>query len=402
LLATALSIIRTGPFRIAISSINILLAVSAVFMTQSIFLEISQSFSIHITDARLSFSIVSLFYSIAFFFLGPAMDKYDLPKIAVSGLALQGLSILFASYAPGFDTFVITMAMIGICSAIIAASMFTYVSKTAPKDKIGVYVGSIVASGTLGVIFGRVIMGLMTAGIGWHFAFMAMALVLFALAGLSYFSLAQKKEEKVNNHKSLFILYKNTIGLIWEPKILALLLAGCSLFFGFLGMVTFLTYRLVEAPFHFASGEVGWVSFAGITALIAPFSGNISKKIGSLKIIFSSLLICLLSFQLMGWLDSIALIVLGLLLLFLGVYACQPLLFLFIGESVPPESLGSASSLYIFFCIGGGSLSSILLGPIWHSYGWSGITLACSGSLLACLLLMAYAKSRGLGSRQAV
>ncbi len=173
-----------------------------------------------------------------------------------------------------------------------------------------------------------------------------------------------------------------------NPKTLSLLLVGFGLYFGFLGMITFLTYRLVAPPFNFSSGEVGWISFAGITALIAPFSGSISQKIGLLKIIFPSLLICLLSFQLMGWFQSITLIVLGLLLLFFGVYSCQPLVFLLIGQSVPKESIGSASSLYILFCVGGGSLSSILLGPVWRSYGWHGITILCSISLLISLLIM--------------
>jgi MFS family permease len=79
---------------------------------------------------------------------------------------------------------------------------------------------------------------------------------------------------------------------------------------------------------------------------------------------------------------------LGLLLLFLGVYTCQPLVFLLIGRHAPKESLGSASSFYILFCIGSGSLSSILLGPIWSSYGWHGITIFCSGALLISLLFV--------------
>ena len=176
--------------------------------------------------------------------------------------------------------------------------------------------------------------------------------------------------------------------LLFNPKILSLLLAGFTLFVGFLGMVTFLTYRLIGPPFYFSSGEVGWISFAGITALIAPFAGNLSQKIGTYKIVFTSLLICLLSFQLMGWFESVTLTTLGMLLLFLGVYTFQPILFLIVGQNVPKESIGSASSLYILFCIGGGSLSSIFLGPVWRSYGWHGITTLCSISLLMSLLIM--------------
>ncbi len=365
-----------------------LLAVSTVFMTQSIFLELSESFNIDITQARFSFSIVSLFYAASFFFLGPAADKFDLPKIAVTGLLLLAITIFCSSYAVSFNLFVVSMALIGICAALIPASMFPHIAKTSPNNKIGMYMGSIVASGTLGVILGRVAMGLLTSIIGWQFSFRIVSFVLLFLTVLTFLYLVERDEQNSKNQQKLTRLYANSIRLLFDPKILSLLLAGFSLFVGFLGMVTFLTYRLIAPPFNFSSGEVGWISFAGITALIAPFAGNLSQKIGTNKIIFYSLLVCLLSFQLMGWFQSITLTVFGLLLLFLGVYTFQPVLFLLVAQNVPKESIGSASSLYILFCIGGGSLSSIFLGPVWHSYGWSGITTICTISVLISLLII--------------
>jgi YNFM family putative membrane transporter len=365
-----------------------LLAVSTVFMTQSIFLELSESFNIDITQARFSFSIVSLFYAASFFFLGPAADKFDLPKIAVTGLLLLAITIFCSSYAVSFNLFVVSMALIGICAALIPASMFPHIAKTSPKNKIGMYMGSIVASGTLGVILGRVAMGLLTSIIGWQFSFRIVSFVLLFLTVLTFLYLVERDEQNSKNQQKLNRLYVNSIRLLFDPKILSLLLAGFSLFVGFLGMVTFLTYRLIAPPFNFSSGEVGWISFAGITALIAPFAGNLSQKIGTNKIIFYSLLVCLLSFQFMGWFQSITLTVFGLLLLFLGVYTFQPVLFLLVAQNVPKESIGSASSLYILFCIGGGRLSSIFLGPVWHSYGWSGITTICTISVLISLLII--------------
>jgi YNFM family putative membrane transporter len=365
-----------------------MLAVSSVFMTQSIFLEISESFKIDIAAAHFSFSIVSLFYSVSFFFLGPAADKYDLPKIAMVGLVSLAMVALFASFTADYCLFIIAMALMGICAASIPASMFPYMAIISPKNKKGVYMGSIVAAGTLGLIFGRASIGLMTASIGWQLSFRMFSIVLFVLSAILFFTLVEKSITRSRNHEKLLKLYANSMRLIFHARTLSLLLVGFSLFFGFLGMVTFLTYRLVTPPFDFSAGEVGWISFAGITALIAPFAGRISHKIGTFKIVIASLLICLLSFQLMGWFQSLLLITLGLLLLFFGVYSCQPLVFLLIGQSVPRKSIASALSLYTLFCIGGGSLSSITLGPIWRSYGWPGITALCSISLLISLLII--------------
>ncbi len=376
-----------GP-KLSIACLINLLAVSTVFMTQPIFADLATSFAVDITKARYAFSVVSLFYTVSFFFLGPAADKFDLPKMACAGTLLLSSAVLFSSCTDNFSLFLVGMAFVGIGAAMVPASMFPYIAKISPQHKTGLYMGTIVASGTLGVIFGRVSMGLQTAAVGWQYSFRSVALVLLVLAVVGFLVLVRNNDLKPDNRQKLSQLFANSIRLLCKPRVLALLLTGFFLFIGFLGMVTFLTYRLAAPPFNFSSGEIGWISFAGITALIAPFAGNLSQKTGTYKIVLTGLLICLLSLQLMGWFPSTILTALGLLLLFLGVYIVQPLVFLIIGQSVSRDSLGSASSMYILFCVGGGSLSSIFFGPVWQSYGWTGITISSSIALLASLLIM--------------
>ena len=365
-----------------------LLAVSTVFMTQPIFLELSQSFKTDITEARIAFSVVSLFYCVSFFFLGPAADKFNLPRMAMAGLLMLAVTVFYASLTSEFSLFLFAMAFMGISAAIVPASMFPHIAKTAPDNKIGVYMGSIVASGTLGVIIGRVLMGIMTALVGWQVSFRIVSAVLVILAAASFPYLTERNDRRIKNTEKLSRLYLNSLRLLCNTKILSFLLVGFCLFIGFLGMVTFLTYRLIAPPFNFTSGEIGWISFAGITALVAPFAGYLSQKFGQYRTIFIGLVGCLLSFQLMGWFQSVTLTALGILLLFLGVYICQPLVFILIGQSAPREAIGSASSLYILFCVGGGSLSSICLGPVWRSFGWSGVTIICTISLVISMSIL--------------
>ncbi len=116
-----------------------LLAVSTVFMTQSIFLELSESFKIDITQTRFSFSIVSLFYAVAFIFLGPITGKFDLPKISVTGLILLSITDLYSSYAANFSLFLVATALVGIFAALIPASMFPHIAKTSPKENRYLY-----------------------------------------------------------------------------------------------------------------------------------------------------------------------------------------------------------------------------------------------------------------------
>ena len=111
--------LKTDRSKIIIACTINLLAVSTVFMTQSIFFELSESFRVDITQARFSFSVVSLFYAV-FFPLGPAADKFDLPKIAVAGLLLLAITVFYSSYTKSFRLLIITMAFMEVCAALIA------------------------------------------------------------------------------------------------------------------------------------------------------------------------------------------------------------------------------------------------------------------------------------------
>lgn len=381
----------------------VLTAVASVFMTQSIFAEISASFHIDMARARFAFSVASLSYAAAFFFIGPLADRLDQPKMGLTGLLALSVVIFCAASATRFSFFIAAMGLTGFSAALVPAAMFPHMTLLSPPNKRGLYVGAIVASGTLGIVFGRVAVGILTAHLGWPSALRIVAALLLCLSVAGFFCLVEKGPRRTLPHKSTRELYRDAVCLLVSPRPLALFTTGFFLFFGFLGMVTFLTYRLTAAPFFFTAGEVGWISSAGLTALIAPFAGSLSQRVGPYRVSLPGLGLCLIALQLMGWFESVPLITLGLLLLFAGAYCCQPLLFLLIGECVPQDALGSASSLYILVCIGGGSLSSMVLGPVWAAYGWPGVTLACSLSLAtAAWVLGALAIKEPVGEKQAV
>lgn len=368
-------------------------AVATVFMNQAIFLELAAFFHISTASARFSFSMVSLSYSVTFLFAGPCMDSCNLPKVSIWSSFCLAAVLLAASFTGSYQGFVSCMIPIGVFAALVPASMFPYIATIAPDRKKGLYVGAIVASSTMGVIFGRVLSGIVTAIASWSMAYIATSLLVLTLSLCMAFLVPSFRGTIIKNKIPVLKMYKNLFLLLSGKRTIALLLLGASLFFGFIGIVTFLSYRLNNAPFNFSSGQIGWISFTGITALIAPVSGQLAAKFNIDKIIFYGLAAALAACFIVWKAISIPLISIGLLLLFLSVYTCQPLIFMKVGDNVPAESLGSASSLYIFFCIGGGSLASIFLGPVWIAFGWTGIILACSSSIAVGLALLIGSRS---------
>lgn len=376
-----------------------MMAVSTVFMNQSIFLELSNYFNVSVAHARMSFSIVSLSYSLTFLLSGPIVDRGNLPKIVFWSALLLATILMITSFVTSYQSFIFCMLPIGVCAALIPASMFPYMSTIPADNKKGLYVGSIVAAATLGVILGRVLSGIVTPVIGWNGAYRLISMLVFICTMMAAIFLPWSSGTTVKKSIHILDAYKKSYQLVFKTRVITLMMIGGTLFFGFLGIVTFLSYRLYHSPFNFSAGEIGWISFAGISALVAPFSGQLSNRLNIEKIILCGLLSSFISCLILGWALTIPAITIGLLLLFLSVYICQPLIFMMIGSSVSTECLGSASSLYIFFCIGGGSLASIVMGPIWTTWGWSGIIAVCSASMITSLILMLLLRIKKENSR---
>ena len=372
-----------------VSCLAAMISVSTVFMTQSVFIEISNAFNVDITRTRFAFSVVSIFYAISFLFFGPAADRFDLQKMSSVGLFFSAVGVFAAATAGSFNSFIISMAVIGICASAVAASMFPYMVRIAPEEKKSIYLGSFVAASTTGMVVGRFLVGIMTSfwGLAYTFKIIAMTICIFSLLTTIVLNGNNTNDAPKPGEKH-FKSYLKALKQMVSPELLPLLMIGFFLFFGFLGMVTFLTFRLAKAPFYFTSADIGWISLAGLTALIgAPLSGILARKTGVFKIMIASLSLCLISVQFMAWIPLALPVCTGLLLLFLGVYFCQPLIFLLISQKAPKKYLGTASSFYVLFCIGGGSVSSVALGPVWTVLGWQGVTLICSGSLVIAMAL---------------
>jgi YNFM family putative membrane transporter len=173
------------------------------------------------------------------------------------------------------------------------------------------------------------------------------------------------------------------------PELLRPFATGFLLFFGYLGTVTFLTLRLHEPPFSFDSATIGFISLLGLGSVLgAPLSGRLVGRVGSLAVGVSGLLIVLGALAGLVWASSIGGVGASLFAIFLGVFVCQPAVFVRIAQRVPPQRRGSASSLYLLTCLGAGSLASAVLGPVWTHAGWIGITAVCAGSVSISLLIL--------------
>src|SRR6202022_331496 len=61
-----------------------------------------------------------------------------------------------------------------------------------------------------------------------------------------------------------------------NPRLLATCGLGFALFFGFIGVFTYLPYYLTAAPFHVPQGSLGLVYLVWGTGVLSPLAGTLA------------------------------------------------------------------------------------------------------------------------------
>jgi YNFM family putative membrane transporter len=357
------------------------LAAASVYLSQSIFPAIAQSYGLPDGAARLTFTCASIAYALAFFVMGPLSDLIAPRTLATAGLAGTALGLALGASSTHFALLLLAMVLTGTAAAAVPATVFALLPRMVPPARLVSSFGLVIAASVCGISLGRAVPGLLTQHLGWRGAFFAIAAVTAAAIALARV-LPQGEQARPARRASLPAIYLEALGLLVAPRLLRLFIAGAGLFFGYLGCATFLTYRLHQAPLSLNGAQIGALNLLGLISLIgAPLSGVLVRRLGAPAVALACLLLAALGIVVLGQAQSLHGIGAGMLLMFLGVFACQPAIFAMITGRVRPEQRGTASSMYMLICLGAGSAASWSLGPVWASAGFGGVVLASAAAV---------------------
>lgn len=367
---------KQGKIRNIIPALLIVLLVGSVYITQLIFQEISKSFNIDILDARFVFSLSCFFYAISFFIFGPLSDKVS-TRLLVSFGCIGTIFCLAISVAiHSFNIYLFIMSLTGFFAASVPAALFAYTAKNTPNEKLPEAMGMLISASIIGIIFSRSIVAMLTDIWSWQFAFSIYAILIF-FASISI-PFVIKRETGSSISISVGSTYLNAGKLLLNKTVLIFLLVGFLLFFIYLGISSILTFYLKDAPFYLTSTVLGWLNFAGISAVIgATITGKLSQFISDKNLLLFCLLCVTASVITIGYSTNLFFIALGIFCLFLFVFAIQPIIISMLNKIVPHNSRGTISSLYLLSCLAGGSIGTYLLGILYESLNWRGLIITC-------------------------
>ncbi len=319
-------------------------AYADMYLTQPILPLLSAEFGVGPARAGLTVSAVVLAIAGAAALYGPLSDALGRRRVMAGAMALLSLATLACAFAPSLGALVALRALQGLFVPGMTAVSVAYAGDRFEAAALSGVVGGVIGASVVGGLLGRVGAGAVTAGLGWRAAFAAFAaLTLLAAAALW----RELSPARAAARAGLRAATRGMLGHLRSPRLLGAFLVGASLFFGWIGIFTYLPYHLT-GRWGLSTGLVSSVYLVYAAGVLAsPVAGRLSTRVGARRLMGWGLVVegLGLAATLAG---SLPLLVAGLVVLVLGTFTAQAVAPAFANQSAR-EAKGGASALYLTF-----------------------------------------------------
>ncbi|AKJ05369.1 YNFM family putative membrane transporter [Archangium gephyra] len=357
-------------------------AYADMYLTQPILPLLSREFGVGPARAGFTVSAVVLAIAAASSFYGPLSDVLGRKRVMVGATLLRSVATLACAFTPSFGMLVGLRAAQGVLVPGMTAVVVAYAGDRYRTRRLAPVVAGIIAASVVGGLVGRVVGGWIAAHAGWRAAFVAFAFSSFTAAFVLARGLAPVPPSE---HRGWLAAYRGMLVHLTDPPLLGAFLVGGSLFFGWIGLFTYLPYHLSAAPYELSTelvSSIYLVYLAGV--VIAPVAGRLSARVSARRLMGIGLTV-----EALGMLAALArplpVVVGGLVVLVLGTFTAQAVAPAFVNTTAR-SAKGSASALYLTFYYLGGTFGSVLPGLAWQAWGWTGVVACCAASVAVGLL----------------
>jgi MFS transporter, YNFM family, putative membrane transport protein len=347
---------------------------AAMYASHAILPELARDFAVSPSRAGLTISVVVLAVAVAGWIWGPLSDRYGRKRSLTLASGLLVVPTLGAAVAPTFPALLVCRALQGACMPGLLTVGVPYVAEVfAPAlggRAMGYYTTALVGGG----LVGRVGVGLVTVVADWRIGFALVALL--PLAGVVVMRRrlpeAPEPEHTPGRGRALAAQLANR-------EVLVPAIAASALFYTFVGVFSYASFRLQAPPFGYSPAVTSLVFSLWALGLVAPLAGRLADRFGWRRVALASIGIAgcglLLSLPELRALPILALAVLTLGM-FGGVTAAQLGL-----AAAGPTDRGTASAVYFSFYYGAGALAGFIPGLAWEAHGWSGVIAVVAPAL---------------------
>jgi predicted MFS family arabinose efflux permease len=320
-------------------------------------------------------------------FLSPLGDSVDKRRLILAKLACLTLAMAGMAAAPSLPLLAAAGLVCGI-GASLSQDVVPLVSELAAPGERGRAVGTVLSGLFLGILFGRIGGGFVTAGLGWRWMYVisaGMLLVMFAAMLARCPSVPPKTRLAYRALMgSLVDLVRNRVDLRRASGVQFLLGTCYGGFWATLALMLAAVHGLGPA----AAGLIGIPGAAGI--LVARPAGRWMDRKGVGPVVTTGIALVMAAYLVFGFgVTTIAAIVAGAVLLDSGLRAAMVANQAFV-TGVDAETRSRSNTVFSVHNWGGYATGAFLASIAWSRFGWLGVCavgIVASAAALALYLV---------------
>jgi YNFM family putative membrane transporter len=356
-------------------------AYADMYVTQSILPVLAREYGIGAAKAGLTVSAVVLAIAAASSFYGPLSDAAGRRRVMVGATSLLAIATLACAFAPSFSALVALRAAQGALVPGMTAVSVAYAGDRFGYRDLPRVVGGIIGASVVGGLLGRVLAGAIADRAGWRASFASFALLTAVAAALLARGLSR---EGARRSGGLGAAWSEMLGHLRDPRLVGAYVVGASLFFGFIGMFTYLPFHLAAPPYALPTAVISSVYLVYAAGVVSSrTAGRVSGRVPPRTLIAAGLAVEAAGMALTAA-RPLALVVAGLVVLVVGTFTAQAVAPAFVNVTAATAK-GGASALYLTSYYVGGTLGSALPGLAYERAGWNGVVASCAGATLVAL-----------------
>ena len=359
-----------------------------IYWIQPLIPNIQKGFDISLLSAGLAMSAPLLGMGLGLLVFACMSDALGRRKILLTGTALGLCVSMLLPLIENYHLFLTFRFLQGILLSVCPAVAIPLLGDELRKSWLPAAVGFYIAANTVGGISSRLLSGISVDLLGgWQNTGYLIATISSFLFAIVYMIVPKQRHFKVKEFKikeSIQALSKH----LHTPQLLIIYIIIGLAFGCFVNLFSYLMSILGEAPYSLPSGirSLIFVTFLGGTTS-ASLAGKFSKKHGQLQGIALGIAIMLTGHIFLSN-GQLVLMVAGMVLMSFGFFFCHAQASTLVGNSVK-KGKGSAQALYSLFYYTGASAGIFFIAPFYQRWGWQGVLISTSLSLVTCLTLIA-------------
>jgi YNFM family putative membrane transporter len=352
---------------------------AAMYSTQAILPVLGDEFGIAPSRAGLTISVLVGAVAVGGWIWGPFSDRFGRRRSLTLASGLLVAPTVGVAVAPTFGLLLVFRALQGLCMPGLLAVGVPYVAEVFGPllggRAMGYYVGALVFGG----ILGRVGVGLLTAALSWRAALGLVALLPAAAVLVMWRLLPEAPTPPRAQPRRAALAAHLRNQPLMVPTVCA-----ATLFFSFVGVFSYVTFRLQAPPFGFGTEVASLVFILWVFGAAGPVAGRLADRVGWRRVVVGALALALAGVA-VSLPDTMPTVVLGLAMVILGMFSGVTAAQLGVA-AVTEADRGTASALYFTAYYVGGALAGFLPGLAWQAWAWPGVAGLAAAALGTGLL----------------